>query len=143
MYDSACASMVRCGVAERLEVPVMLDRNGKKVDDISLMYGKPTTYRLIKPEDCVYVDETGCNTNMKMDSIIGGTKYVTPADDECACPVGLTTDLHFTVLCFTSGTGDPIMCAIILKSERDIKYLPPSWKFGIDETIEMIPGDGE
>ena len=45
---------------------------------------------------------------------------------------GAVTDLHFTVLCFTLGTGEPIMCAIIMKSQRDIASMPESWKLGID-----------
>jgi hypothetical protein len=45
---------------------------------------------------------------------------------------GAVTDNHFTFLCFQSGTGEPIMCALIFKSVRKNGELPDSWRTGID-----------
>jgi hypothetical protein len=50
---------------------------------------------------------------------------------------GVVSDIHFTVLAFTSGTGHAIMCAIIMKSDKDVADLPISWKLGIDITKEV------
>jgi hypothetical protein len=46
--------------------------------------------------------------------------------------IGDTTDIHFTTLCFTSGTGAPVMCAVILKSEKELAKLPLNVKLGIN-----------
>jgi hypothetical protein len=60
---------------------------------------------------------------------------------DAAAPAGATTDIHFTILPFTSGTGEPVLCSIIFKSEQDIKGIPLNWKLGIDLTVES--GDAE
>ncbi len=52
-----------------------------------------------------------------------------------AHPIGATSDLHFTVLPFVSGTGDALMCAIIFKSEQKVSEIPLSWKLGVDITV--------
>jgi hypothetical protein len=33
-------------------------------------------------------------------------------------------DLHFTVVPFVLGTGDPILCAVIIKSTQEMNDLP-------------------
>ena len=55
-----------------------------------------------------------------------------PLDQTEGARIGATTDIRFTVLCFTSGTGDPVMCAILLKSSLPVEKLPSTWKTGID-----------
>ena len=37
-------------------------------------------------------------------------------------------------MCFTCGTGEPVLCVVILKSEQDVKDIPLAWKWGIDIT---------
>ena len=32
-------------------------------------------------------------------------------------------------------------CAVILKSEKDIKDIPISWRYGVDTTRDMIPAE--
>jgi hypothetical protein len=39
-----------------------------------------------------------------------------------------------------SGTGEPVMCAVILKSNKDISEIPLSWKMGIDIRKEVNTG---
>ncbi len=55
---------------------------------------------------------------------------------DAAAPAGATKDLHFTVLPFISGTGEPVLCAIIFKSEQNISEIPVNWKMGIDIMVE-------
>ena len=65
----------------------------------------------------------------------GGETFILPKNDsECGAPTGATTDLHYTMLPFISGTGEAVLCAIIFKSELDISEIPISWKTGIDIT---------
>jgi hypothetical protein len=44
-----------------------------------------------------------------------------PIEEEDGGKMGANTDIHFTVLCFMTGTGHPVMCATILKSNKDVK----------------------
>jgi hypothetical protein len=46
--------------------------------------------------------------------------------------IGDITDIHFTTLCFTSGTGAPVMCEVILKSEKELEKIPFNMKLWID-----------
>jgi hypothetical protein len=45
---------------------------------------------------------------------------------------GSTVDNHFTVLPFITGEGEAVLCAIILKSEKDVTDIPINWRYGID-----------
>jgi hypothetical protein len=45
---------------------------------------------------------------------VGGELFVVPKmDNEAGAPIRSTTDLHFMVLGFITGTGEAVMCAII------------------------------
>jgi hypothetical protein len=57
-------------------------------------------------------------------------------DNEAGTPTGSTTDIHFTVLGFLSGTGEAVMCAIIFKSDQPVSEIPISWKLGLDITCD-------
>ncbi len=58
---------------------------------------------------------------MRLDTIqtnyygrVGGELFVVPKmDNEAGAPIRSTTDLHFMVLGFITGTGEAVMCAII------------------------------
>jgi hypothetical protein len=50
---------------------------------------------------------------------------------DAAAPAGATTDIHFTLLAFISGTGEPVLCAIIFKSDLHVSQIPVNWKTGI------------
>jgi hypothetical protein len=89
------------------------------------------------------VDETGCNTNCKNDGQIGGQRVVVGINQVEGGQSSATTDLHFTVLAFTAGTGEAIMCAVILKSEKESGELPANWKFGLDATKKVQIGNDE
>jgi len=117
--------MVEAGVAEEVS------------EEIKYETGLPSKFKLTRPEYVVFVDETGCNTNQLNDGRVGNEKFILPKQDsEFGAPIGATTDIHFTVLPFISGTGEAVMCAIIFKSQQDISEIPVSWKLGIDITIQ-------
>ena len=120
MYKNVYDTMVESKVAEKVGIPLMYDISGNEVSCKESAYGLPTQYRITDPKNIIFVDETGKNTNMKEDKSVGGKRYVVPVDsigNSCGY-LGSTTDIHFTVLCFTCATGEPVMCAIILKSEK-------------------------
>jgi hypothetical protein len=121
-----------------------MDRDGNKTLDTNKQYGRKTRYKPTKPERCVYVDavdETSCNTNMKDDGHIGGRRYVMARNQVKGARTGAATDIHFTVLAFTSGTGEVIMCAVIMKSEKDRADVPIIWSLGIDVSKDITTGE--
>jgi hypothetical protein len=80
----------------------------------------------------------------KSDGRVGGQKFVVPVGNNCcAGRVGATTDIHFTLLCFTSATGAPVMCALIFRSEKEVSELPTNWKMGIDVTKAVHTDDDD
>jgi hypothetical protein len=109
MYTNVYETMVEAGVAEKLEQEIQHEE------------GLLTKFKLTKPEFLLFVDKTGCNTNQLNDGRVGGELFVLPKNDnEAGAPTGSTTELHFTVLGFVSGTGEPVMCAIIFKSDQKL-----------------------
>jgi hypothetical protein len=143
MYNSVYTTMAEVGICKLLPDPVMLDINGNVVNEIEKMYGRPTNYLLQHPEMIVFVDETGSNTCQTIDGHVGGQLFILPKDGSSKGIVGSVTDMHFTVLPFISGTGEAIMCAIILKSEKPIEEIPLSWRYGIDITKSVHHHEGE
>jgi hypothetical protein len=117
MYENVYENMVECGVAIKLEEEAMFDKYGNGTLDKKEMVGRPSKYKLTKPEHCMFVNETGCNTNMKLDGFIGGQLHITSVEQSEGGKTEVTNDIHFTALTFIVATGDVVMCSIILKSE--------------------------
>ena len=92
-------------------------------------------FSLTRPEYLVLVDETGCNTNQLKDGLVGGELFVVPNDEPEAGPRGVTNDMHHTVLGFMLGTGEPLMCAVIFKTEKQVSEIPLNWKLGINQSL--------
>jgi hypothetical protein len=65
MYTSVYEAMVEAGVAIKLEEELMMDRNGNITLEPSQQFGRKKRYKLTKPDGCLYVNETWCNTDMK------------------------------------------------------------------------------
>jgi hypothetical protein len=144
MYEAVYETMVMAGVAKKLPEAVWFDRDGKIVFNEEEAFGEKSQYVLEHPEYCVYVDETGSNTNQKQDGHVGGRRFVLPVGESEVGRVGAINDLHFTTLVFTAATGQPIMVAVILKSEKSADEVPISWKLGIDWTkLNAKTRDGE
>jgi hypothetical protein len=91
-------------------------------------FGRNTRYQLIKLEPCVYVDKTGCSINMKNDGNVGERGYVMGLYKLKEGSTSVVSGIDFTVLAFTSGTGEVILCSISIKSDKDVADLPISWK---------------
>jgi hypothetical protein len=50
-----------------------------------------------------------------------------------------TSDAHFTVLGFTAGTGEPVMCAILFSASEMTKEL----QLGVDIRAPMVVEGGD
>jgi hypothetical protein len=136
MYDGVYRSMVKAGVVVETSEERMYDKNGERVLDEFLMYGRPTKFEVIKPENIFFVDETGFNTNQKTDGHIGGKLLVLSSDSTDSGVRGSFTNIHFSVLCFNYAECDPILGSIILQSMKDISQSPSNVKLGIDRSME-------
>ncbi len=113
MYENAYDTMVEVGIAEVADEAIQNEA------------GLPTKYKLTRPKFLLFVDETGCNTKQLNDGKVGGELFVMPKNaGDTAAPAGATTNLHFMVLPFISGTGEPVLCAIIFRSDQQISEIP-------------------
>lgn len=142
MYDCVYEKMVEAKVAIKLDTPILYDKEGNEVTDPNMSFGLPSRYKITDPNRIIFVDETGKNTNMKTDGKVGGRRFIVPATSTAA-PIGSTSDIHFTTLCFTSALGDPIMCAVIFKSQKKQCEIPITWKLGINITKDVLTGTTE
>jgi hypothetical protein len=76
---------------------------------------------------------------MKDNGYAGGQMFVLPVDlGFHGGRNGAITDKYVTVLFFTCAVGDPVLCAVILKSTKDIQDIPLNWKLGIDVRKEIL-----
>ena len=119
MYDGVYDEMVAAGVAEHLNEKVWMDIDGNLCLSEEEAFGEKVDTVVTHPDFLLFVDEVSNNTNQKNDGPKGGEKVLcerslTPRQ-KCS-----TTDAHYTVLGFTAGTGEPVMCVIIFEGE-DIK----------------------
>ena len=73
------------------------------------------------------VDKVGSNTSQAKDGNCGGEKYLVPNElrpqIKAACK-----DTQFTILGFTTASGEPVMCDVIFAA----KELDPAWVLGLD-----------
>ena len=72
----------------------------------STFFGLPTQSKNIKPQYLLFLDECGCKANQKGDNAVEGELFVMPTDGSVEGIRRATTDLHFTILGFTAGTGN-------------------------------------
>ncbi len=76
MYDVIYNEMVDAKVAEELNLPVFMNQKGEAVE-ASKRFGMKVDTKLTHPKYFLFADETGCNTSMKKDGYVAGTKYIT------------------------------------------------------------------
>jgi hypothetical protein len=136
MYNAVYAAMVDAGVAEKLERPIFTDRDGNEVsEDDPTRHGLKSEYRTTHPEFIFFADETGCNTSQKKDGNYGGRKFICKKGTKPQQQAS-TADHPFTVLPFTSATGEAVCCVVIFQSNTDA--VPLQWTSGIDQFTTVI-----
>jgi hypothetical protein len=104
-------------------------------------------FELIHPDWLLFIDEVGSNTSQTKDGRVGGQTYLCSVEGRPQERAS-TKDAHFTVLGFTTSSGEPVMCVIIFAA----KSLRDEWRTGFDplakwigdpEDIEANIGDGK
>lgn len=127
MYNNVYSEMVEGGIAERLDNPVWLNKEGQIVEHEEEAFGLPTRYRLLHPNKLLFVDEVGSNTSQAKDGNMGGEKFLV-LNKERPLQRSACKDSHFTVLGFTTASGEAVMCAIVFAAQE----LDPGWVLGLD-----------
>jgi hypothetical protein len=138
MYNEVYEAMVAEGIAMRLESPTLFDKSDHIVEDESDAFGLPTKYFLLRPDKLLFVDEVGSNTSQVKDGNIGGEKFLCLTGGRPQQRAN-TKDAHFTVLGFTTASGDAVMCCVIFAA----KELDPLWVQGLDPFAEWEGGELE
>jgi hypothetical protein len=132
MYEYIYNEMVQANIASPRENPVYLDREGYEVGE-SERFGLIQEMKIDHPDYILFADESGCQTNQKQDGNVGNRKYIVQHGTvpQVVCS---TADHRFTILPFTSGSGEAVCCVIIFQHKEE--EVPMTWKTGIDITVE-------
>jgi hypothetical protein len=121
MYKMAYEDMVPCGAARNLGNNVLVNLAREIFEHKEESDGLPIRY-LIKDASLIAF--------VKKD-LYRGIENV-PTNGNGFGLAGAVNDNHVTFLCFRSGDGQPIVCAIIFKSERKSNEIPECWNSEIN-----------
>ena len=135
MYNLVYDVIQESGITEQLPSKVWMDLSGDTVQSEADAVDLQVDLKVKYPDYQIFVDEVGNNTNMKEDGNIGG-QFLLKGKGEKATITLSTADTHFTVLGFTAGTGEPIMCAVIFTG----KELTTKQQLGVDIRPPLVDG---
>lgn len=141
MYNHIYNRMVDARVARLRDAEVYVNKVGDIVLSEEDSYGLPTQFAVTVPQYIIFADEAGANTNQKEDGQVGQRKFVVDKNQKETGKKGAVQDMHFTTICFQASTGEPVMVAIIMKSDKESATdLPVGWTAGIDISKEIHIG---
>jgi hypothetical protein len=134
MYDVIYDELVDARVALALSEPIFTDMHANVVDE-SCRFGLAQYITISSPNYILFADESGFSTSQKKDGHVGGQKLVV---ERGTVPqtMASTTDQKFTMLPFTSATGEAVCCAVIFQSKS--RAVPATWRTGVDYSITPI-----
>ncbi len=92
------------------------DRSGNLVTE-EKRFGKNIDSVLTHTENLILANKTGCNASMKNDGNVAATKFITKKG-MVPQQMASTKDHRFTLLPFTSATGDAVCCVVIFMSDK-------------------------
>ncbi len=99
------------------------------------MVWKKSGLKLTHPEDCLFADKTRCNSSMKKDGHVAGTKYITAQGTQAQLMTS-TSEGRFTVLPFIFTNGQLVCCVVIFQSNFPEPKM--EWGKGIDITVDLV-----
>ena len=111
MYRQIYSNIVDAGLGYYLETPIFMDKEGNEVHQ-SDAYGEACPIRVTHPDWILFGDEIGCNTNMRSDRNVGGTKLVVPKGTR-GRKKAICTDHRFTLFPLIAATGEPVVYCLI------------------------------
>lgn len=128
MFNVVYDEMVDAGIAIHLQTPVFTDCDGNEVDE-SEKVGYAQDIKITHKHYLLFADECGCSTSQKKDGQVGGTKFIVKRGT-VPQQIASTNDHNFTLLPFTSASGEVVCCVIIFKSLTG--QVPLNWASGVD-----------
>jgi hypothetical protein len=134
MYDDIYDEMVDPNLAIELVEHTFMDKYSNTVDEES-RFSMKQNIRITYPSYIMFADESGCSTSQKKDGHVGGQQFVVESGMVSQI-VGSATDKKFTLLPFTSPTGEAVCCVIIFQSKQDGVHA--TWTTGIDHTVQPV-----
>ncbi len=134
MYDIIYDKVVGAGFAEKLDTSVSMNQEGEVVEEF-YKFGRKVDTKLTHSEYCLFADKTRCNTSMKKDGHVAGTKYITAQGNQ-AQQMASTSEDRFTVLSFISAIGQPVCCVAIFQS--DFPEPKMEWGEGINIKVDLV-----
>ena len=111
MYDVIYDEMLDAKVAFLLDKPIYTDLQGTLVDETEC-FGLIQHMKITKPSFIAFADESGFSTSQKKDGHVGGQKLVVESGTVPQI-MASTTDNKFTLLPFTSASGEAVCCVDI------------------------------
>ncbi len=140
MYDIIYDKIINARDCREDEGTFFLNGKGKVVEECDC-FGKKVDTKLTHPEYCLVANETGCNTSMKKDGHVAGTRYITEKGTRTQ-HMASTSDGQSTFLPFLSANGQPVCYVMIFQ----LKCKEPKLKWGKGINIKVDPvrhTDGE
>lgn len=108
--ECICEHLVEKGLAEELEQPVLMDRDGIVVDDPDKACGLPVHHGFTHPNILLHMDEVGCDANMKDDGHANGEAFIVEGTGTRSDLPATSNDIRFTLLPITNFLGEPVCC---------------------------------
>ena len=116
MYDKTYEIWEECGIAEKLQRPLHLDRNGFEFVPDETNRHLICPYRLLYPQAALAADEVGNNTGTTKDKLVGNEKRLhSRQDGRRALKVSSESDIAWTLLAITALTGECVCCVVIIE----------------------------
>ncbi len=132
--------MVDAKIAEKMDRSVVINQKGEVVEELN-QFGMKVDTKLTHPEYCHFADKTRCNTSMKKDDHIAGTRYIIEHRTQ-AQQVASTSEGQITVLCFIPVNDQQVCCVVIFQSN----FLEPKLECRKGINLKVNPvrlSDGE
>ena len=95
--------------------------------------------KITTPEWILFADESGFSTAQKKDRHVGGQLYMERGT--VTQMIASTTDHKFTLLPFTSASGEAVCCVVIFQGKQS--EVQATWRAGVDLTVtSSLTADG-
>jgi len=121
MYEVIYDEMVDACAAVSLQNPIFTDINRIPEDNQTKRFGLKQIIKITQPKWILFANKSGFNMSQKKDGHVGGQRFVV---EQGTTPkiMSSTTNYKFTLLSFTSASGEAVCCAIIFREKG--KFVP-------------------
>ena len=121
MYTLIYAKFVSWGHAVEMDAPEWQDAEGNKVHK-EMALGHPVKYKLLHPDLCLSMDETGDNGNQSDDKATQAYKVMCETNGPRPVVASATNDTTWTTQGFTSLSGKAVLAVVIIKKSGKLNF---------------------